>query len=156
MEQWGSAIVSLQDNMNKLVDKVSNIMENIEHPKPNDQTNMPTEETKRNDKSAEENMRPSAQNLNKSQTLGDYLEDFKKNITVYLDSVINQNQTIIEENHKLRQNLDILVQNTKTNRDFHGVSSPQAQTNTSYVNQSVDQRELEKVKIDQINLLQYY
>ena len=141
MEQWGSAIVSLQDNMNKLVEKVSNIMDNIEHPKPT-----VTEETKRDDKS-EETMRPSAHNLNKSQTLGDYLEDFKKNITVYLDSVINQNQIIIEENHKLRQNLDTLVQNTKTNRDFHGVSSPQAQTNTSYANQSIDQRELEKVTI---------
>lgn len=149
MEQWGSAIVSLQDNMNKLVDKVSNIMENIEHPKPNDQTNMPTvpEETKRDDKS-EETMRPSAHNLNKSQTLGDYLEDFKKNITVYLDSVINQNQTIIEENHKLRQNLDTLVQNTKTNRDFHSVGSPQAQANTSSTHQGIDQRELEKVEID--------
>lgn len=143
MEQWGSAIVSLQNNMNTLVEKVSNIMDDIEHPKPT----VP-EETKRGEK-AEETMRPSAHNLNKSETLGDYLEDFKKNITGYLDSVISQNQTIIEENHKLRQNLDTLVQNTK--RDLHGVSSPQAANTTSSFTQQqqqgLDQRELEKVEI---------
>ena len=146
MEQWGSAIVSLQNNMNTLVEKVSNIMDDIEHPKPT----VP-EETKRDEK-AEETMRPSAHNLNKSETLGDYLEEFKKNITGYLDSVISQNQTIIEENHKLRQNLDTLVQNTtKTNRDLHGMSSPQAANTTSSFTQQqqqgLDQRELEKVKI---------
>ena len=106
MEQWGSAIVSLQDNMNKLVEKVSTVFNNIENPKTHHEQNpMPTipEEAKR-----EENMRPS-HNLNNSQTLGDYLEDFKKNITVYLDSVVNQNQTIIEENHKLRQNLGLIL-----------------------------------------------
>jgi len=101
--------------MTKLLEKVSTITSNMEkeNTKPTDskvekeQSTRKSEEIKTEEKFEETQNTRRSQALNQSQTLGDYLEDFKKNITVYLENILSQNQTIISENNRLKQNLGI-------------------------------------------------
>jgi len=106
--------------MTKLLEKVSSISNTIE--KENTQQSQNRSERKQsprtndNENKVEEKLDENQNTrgshvLNQSQTLGDYLEDFKKNITVYLDNILTQNQTIITENNKLRQNLGSFLLN---------------------------------------------
>jgi len=117
--------------MTKLLEKVSTITSNMEkeNTKPTDskfekeQSTRKSEEIKTEEKFEETQNTRRSQALNQSQTLGDYLEDFKKNITVYLENILSQNQTIISENNRLKQNLDNYASNQPSRRQpYHETS----------------------------------
>lgn len=91
---------AMQDNMNKLLEKVSSLHDTIEVSKsqerPSKRASLP--------KTLQEDTARSEQNR-QNQGVNTYLEDFREDILGYLDNVANQNQVIIQENQKLRQDL---------------------------------------------------
>ncbi len=106
MENWGFVMSSLQDNMSKLLEKVSTMSQKVENEGGNThKENLQDGEKNLPEKFEEGQHSLESQVLNQSQTLGEYLEDFKKTVTVYMENVLTQNQTIITDNHKLRQSL---------------------------------------------------
>jgi len=105
MQKWGNMMSGLQENMAKLLTKVSDMQTNIDNSKQNtspqqESTNLHSEKTERH-KAGQNTRRDSVESL---QT-NDSFEALRLKITNYLENVINQNQVIIEENQKLRQNI---------------------------------------------------
>ena len=92
---------AMQDNMNKLLEKVSSLHDTIEiagsQEKPQKRQSLP--------KTFQEDTARSGQNRQNTQMNNNYLEDFREDILGYLENVANQNQFILQENQKLRQDL---------------------------------------------------
>lgn len=91
---------AMQDNMNTLLEKVSSLHDTIEvsrsQEKPQKRQSLP--------KTFQEDTARSEHNRQNSQ-MNNSLENFREDILGYLENVANQNQVILQENHRLRQDI---------------------------------------------------
>jgi len=102
MQKWGSMMNNLQDNMAKLLSKVSDMQTNVDNSKQNTVSTHQTEGDKGERQIKSQNTRRDSV---ESWQSNDSFEALRSKITNYLENVISQNQVIIQENQKLRQNI---------------------------------------------------
>ena len=95
----------LQENMAKLLAKVSDMQVNVDNAKHGSLSKENEGEKMEKGKKGQSGRRDSVDSL---QT-NDSFEALRSKITNYLENVISQNQVIIEENQKLRQNIGRVI-----------------------------------------------
>jgi len=139
MNKWSGMMMGLQENMSRLLQKVSDMQTGMDSVKTRS-TNfqhidiLDTAKTTDNMQSVNHLRKGSIESMPST----DSFETLRAKITNYLENVISQNQVIIQENQRLRQNMDSVRKPASPSKFEYNETSQQFSTAPAQYHQDLE------------------